>query len=66
MTQQMDGLFGKAMELLHLSKDTDVSDLSNGPDYLTAVGNTLFFTSYDQVNGYSLWKIEEITEITYT
>ena len=58
----MDGLFGKAMELLQviIVKDTDVSDLSNGPDYLTAVGNTLFFTSYDQVNGYSLWILKKL------
>ena len=47
-------------------KDTDTLGTSYGPESLTAVGNTLFFSGYDQVNGYSLWKIEEFTEITYS
>ena len=46
-------------------KDTDISG-SVGPQDLIAVGNTLFFEGYDQINGYSLWKIEEFTEITYS
>gem|GEM_PF-308120 len=34
---------------------------SYGLDYLTAVGNTLFFSGYDSTNGYALWKSDGTT-----
>ena len=39
-----------------LVKDIRPGDYSSGPRYLTAVGNTLFFTANDPVNGTELWK----------
>ena len=37
-------------------KDPDTSYNAYGPESLTAVGNTLFFTGYDTINGWALWK----------
>ena len=60
--QQMEGLFGKVMELPHVMvKDTYPSYLYNGPSDLTAVGNNLFFRGYDSTNGPALWKSDGTT-----
>ncbi|MCA2759485.1 ELWxxDGT repeat protein, partial [Microcystis sp. M145S2] len=39
-----------------LVKDIRPGSTGSYPRYLTAVGNTLFFTAYDGVSGYELWK----------
>jgi ELWxxDGT repeat protein len=36
--------------------DCDGSPCSSVPEYLTAVGNTLYFSAYDDANGDELWK----------
>ena len=53
----MDGHFGKVMGVPPVMvKDFDTSSTSNGPNELTAVGNTLFFEGYDPTNEWALWK----------
>ena len=37
-------------------KDIDSGSGSSYPDYLTAVGTTLYFRATDGTNGYELWK----------
>ena len=47
-------------------KDISSGSGSSSPDYLTAVGNTLYFGANDG-NGDELWKSDGIvTEITYS
>ena len=56
----MDGLFGKddgTTSGTVIVKDTfNASSTSYAPSELTAVGNTLFFSGYEQTNGISLEK----------
>ena len=44
------------MSVPFLVKDIFPGVNSSGPASLTAVGNTLYFTAYDGVKGYELWK----------
>ena len=37
-------------------KDIYSGSGSGYPSYLTAIGNTLYFTANDGTNGYELWK----------
>ncbi len=37
-------------------KDINSGSSTSFPDYLTAVGSTLYFRAYDGTNGYELWK----------
>jgi ELWxxDGT repeat protein len=41
-----------------LVKDINPGPGWSNPEYLTAVGNTLFFTAYDDTDGYQLWKTD--------
>jgi ELWxxDGT repeat protein len=44
------------MSIPFLVKDINPGAFNSYPQSLTVVGNTLFFTAYDGVNGFELWK----------
>ena len=48
-------------------KDINSGSGSSSPSYLTAVGNTLYFTAYDTINGAELYtNLGVYTEVTYS
>ena len=42
--------------LLGMVKDINSGSTNSSPQYLTAIGNTLYFKATDGTNGYELWK----------
>src|SRR5437588_12669458 len=50
--------------MTELVKDINPGPGWSNPQYLTAIGRTLFFTAYDDTNGYQLWKTDGTTSGT--
>ena len=50
---------------LKMVKDINSGSSGSYLDFLTAVGNTLYFRATDGTNGYELWKYSQQTTITY-